>query len=437
MVADLESTEALAVGITSMGPSQRKHEQVNIRLAIVVSHPIQHFVPFYRRLAVEQGIQLCVFFMSDFSVKTFFDLEMATHIEWKMDLLAGYQYKFLAEAGQISEPTPRQLNNPSISRELSEFSPDVVLTYGYNQITQLRVLWWCQRNRVPIMMISDSTLQRHRYTYRRLMKWAVLPRLLSRYSAFLTVGDSNELYLRSYGAPVAKLFRSPFTIDEDLYLDARTDRRSLRDQFRRENNIEPKEFVALIVGKLSPRKRPLDVIEAATVLQSSGVGGARIRFVFAGDGVLKEKVEEMSAQRGLCAISLGFVGLDRLPKVYCGADVLVHPAEVDPHPLVMSEATCLGIPIIVSDRVGAIGPGDIARPGENALVYQCGDVSALASAIKCLIEEPDRRTRMSQAALSIWLDQNTARSIHGFLAATRHCLGVQHSSASGLTRSKS
>ena len=44
-----------------------------VRLAIVVTHPIQHFVPFYRALAADPGIDLHVLYGAPIGVKSYFD----------------------------------------------------------------------------------------------------------------------------------------------------------------------------------------------------------------------------------------------------------------------------------------------------------------------------------------------------------------------------
>jgi len=64
------------------------------KLAIVVSHPIQHFVPFYRALAAHSEIDLIVLFASRIGVQPYFDREMNTTITWNMDLLGGYDHIF-------------------------------------------------------------------------------------------------------------------------------------------------------------------------------------------------------------------------------------------------------------------------------------------------------------------------------------------------------
>jgi hypothetical protein len=47
------------------------------RLAIVIYHPIQHFVPFYRAIAKERSIELKVFFCSRIGSETYHDPEMS------------------------------------------------------------------------------------------------------------------------------------------------------------------------------------------------------------------------------------------------------------------------------------------------------------------------------------------------------------------------
>ncbi len=96
------------------------------KLAIVVSHPIQHFVaPFYRALSAEASLNLTVVFASSIGVRPYFDKEMNTTISWEMDLLGGYDHVFLPEADQISSTSTRTVNNPSVGTELARQKPNV------------------------------------------------------------------------------------------------------------------------------------------------------------------------------------------------------------------------------------------------------------------------------------------------------------------------
>ena len=148
-----------------------------------------------------------------------------------------------------------------------------------------------------------------------------------------------------------------------------------------------------------------------------------MRLVFAGDGDQRAALEREAADAGLPVTFLGFVNVDRLPDVYAAADVLVHASASDPHPLVFSESACIGLPIIASDRVGAVGPTDVARAGENTLVYPFGDVGALSEAMSALADDPKRRADMGRASTRIFESQDLAASVKGLRAAISAVLG--------------
>ena len=64
---------------------------------------------------------------------------------------------------------------------------------------------------------------------------------------------------------------------------------------------------------------------------------------------------------------LGFVNQSQLPSVYCAADFFVLPSLFEPFGLVVNEAMLCGLPVAVSDSVGA--RFDLVRPGENGYAY--------------------------------------------------------------------
>ncbi|MHA1569002.1 MAG: glycosyltransferase family 4 protein, partial [Alphaproteobacteria bacterium] len=62
----------------------------DIRLAYLVSHPIQYQVPLLRRIAAEPGLSLTVFFCSDISLTQFQDPGFGHAVGWDIPLLDGY-----------------------------------------------------------------------------------------------------------------------------------------------------------------------------------------------------------------------------------------------------------------------------------------------------------------------------------------------------------
>lgn len=390
------------------------------RLAIIVSHPIQHFVFFYRAIAAQPDIDLAVLYVAPIGIKTYFDREMQTEIAWKGDLLSGYSHKFMEPGKGDHQPSFFVPDATNLAEELDALRPDIVLVYGYAQINAFRALEWCLRSHVPAVMTGDSELLRPRSKLVEFGKRVLLPLVLRHYSAFLGVGDRNEQFWQHYGVPRERIFRSPFTIDEASYRAAHSDRERLRAEARREFGISADATVALFVGKLSARKRPIDLVEATAI--ASRQSGRQVIALLAGNGEEMQALQARVDAEGLPARLAGFVNLDRLPGLFAASDILAHPSAADPHPLVCSEAAIMGLPMVISDRVGAVGPTDIAREGENALVYPVGDVQAMADALSTIAANPHLATRMGERSREIFGELDINRSVSGLRAAMAHAL---------------
>ena len=394
-----------------MSDSYNKYET---KVAVVVSHPIQHFVHFYRGIAALGTVDLKVFFCSSIGIKSYFDKDMGEYIKWADDMTGGYNHEFLIESDAIKSVGFRKVDNPSVSSALDRFKPDAVIVYGYAQMTQLRALGWCIRSRTPALMITDTNAVTKRFAVKAFVRALLLRRLFARVSGFLTVGDQNERALEEMGVPTSKLHRTPFTIDERRYRQAQLERVARRSAIRVAHGIPEDAFVCLFVGKLIPRKRAMD---AARVIRDMATENRQVHLLICGNGPGSEEIDQFVQESGAPITQAGFVNTDKLPDYFCASDILIHPAEHDPHPLICSEAAAIGLPMILSDKVGTIGESDISRPDKNTLVYPCGDLNALRVAIAELSDHPDRFQSMSTQSLRIFEENSLVTSIAGLCSA--------------------
>lgn len=394
-----------------------RNQGKKIRVAIVISHPIQHFVHLYKALAKQDAIQLKVFFASRIGVKPYFDKDMAVEIHWASDLLGGYDHEFLPEADHINETGFRQINNPSIIPVLRKFAPDVVQLHGYAQLTTLRALLWCNLKRIPVLLSADSSLLFRRAAWKQLLKDMLLPWFLRLFHGVISTGDNNTAYFQHYGIKSERIFRCPFTVDEALLGRARNEKPALRDQVRAKYAIADDEIVLLFVGKLASWKRPQDLLDALELAQAKLGLSVKLAAFFAGNGVMRDELEAQAKSKKLRAIFAGFINVDVLPSIYAMADVLVFPSEREAYGLSAREAIFLGLPLVVSDQIGCIGATDAARPGYNALVYPSLNADLLARAIVSLISNPQELKAMAKASLSVAAEMGQDKSVAGFLAA--------------------
>lgn len=394
-----------------------------VRVAIVVSHPIQHFVPLYRLLAKHPRLELHVFFSSRIGIDRYYDPGFGVEFRWETNLLEGYESTFLANAGKIKDVGFWSVYAPDIGRKLDAFRPEVVQVYGYSQLAELQALAWCAMNRVPALLMSDSELLHRRPLLVRTVKRLLLPLIYRTVTGFLTIGDNNESYLRYYGVDQRAMFRSPYPTNDDLFLAVLERSSEVRRETRRCLDIPESAFVALFVGKLIPRKRPGDLLDAVQIAQARS--GARMMALFAGDGELRSSLERRVREQGSDAARFaGFVNQAELPSMYAAADVLAHPAEVDPHPLAVTEGVLMGLPAVVSDRVGSAGASDTVRLNENGFVHPVGNTAALASALERLATDRTLWERMSRESRRIADEMSIQASVRGFVdavnAAVRH-----------------
>ena len=83
-------------------------------------------------------------------------------------------------------------------------------------------------------------------------------------------------------------------------------------------------------------------------------------------------------------------------RVLFRSTVFVLPSRHEPWGLIVNEVMNAARPAIVSDDVGC-GP-DLIADGENGCIYPVGDVSALADAMRRVLETPDHAAAMGQRA---------------------------------------
>lgn len=354
------------------------------RLAIVVSHPIQHFCPMYRCIAADPRVELLVLFAQAGAAPRF-DSGFGQVIKWQDDLLEGFPHKMIAaDAAQLTE---------AVVRELAEFKPEVVYVHGYTLPYLRATMRWAKRSGVPVLMTTDSELRHPRPWHVRLAKRFALPPVLRNVDLFLTVGDENERYYQHYGVGKDRFHRVPFSIDSAYYDKILAEKSQYRETLRRQLAIPPDATAILTVGKMIPRKEHAGLIRAFSAALKQAHAPAVL--LIAGDGPLRPQLEELAKPLGSAVRLLGFIGVQDLPKYYSAADVYVHPSSHDPHPLAISEALYCGLPVVVSDRIGSTGPTDDVRVGVNGWEYRNGDDHALAAILAHLIDHPEVRAKSS------------------------------------------
>jgi glycosyltransferase involved in cell wall biosynthesis len=358
-----------------------------MRLAVVVSHPIQHFCPQYNSWAKSGFCELKVIFETDLGLKPFVDPGFGKQIKWDA-LRLNFDHVFLRKLDEAEKRTSR-----SLQTELRVFKPDAVLHYGYMKEISLNALQWAKANGTKALGFSDAENHSFRPLWKRLLKYFPIKSYLKQLDLILTTGDANEAYYRKYGACDLQFLRCPYPIDMS-YLDQVWDSRHLyRKRIREGYNITDSSLVLSCVGKLVNKKRQADLIACVSILEKYFPD--IVAFVI-GSGPDRADLEKRA--RSLLTgkvIFTDFIQPEEMFEILCATDVYVHASSLEPHSVAVSEAVFLGCPVVISDKCGSYGPTDDVQSGMNGFVYPCGNIQNMADNIRVIASCPELKERFS------------------------------------------
>jgi glycosyltransferase involved in cell wall biosynthesis len=388
------------------GSTKNYRSQAPIRIAIIASHPIQYFAPWFRSLAATPGIVLKVFFCSKLGAEPYYDKQFGREVKWDIPLLEGYDWEVLEARKEIKSQTFWSMDNPKVGRALEMFQPDIVEVNGYAYRTMWRVVVWCNRNMVPVMIYSDSNRTPKRALWKRAAKGICVKQFYRHLDGALSSGDNNRMYHLHYGIPPARIFTGIQPIDCERLVASVGNAVATRREIRQRHGIPEDAFVVVYAGKLIPVKCPLHLLEAILRCAQHGLN---VWGLLVGEGEERQAVEAFIAKHKMDNIVLaGFVNQSSIGKYYAASDVVTLMSRHEPKGQTVPEAGAVGCPAILSDRIGCIGPNDCARPGENALVYPWSDIDAFTNCIVRLYQDRLLQRSMSKAAVRIANSQDIA-----------------------------
>ena len=129
------------------------------RLAIVVSHPIQYYVPLYRRLAQRDDVVIKVFFTWHAGQTAVQDHGFRRLVAWDIPLTEGYDFELVPNiASNPGTHSFSGLRNPNLVARIMAWRADVVHVTGWAWHSHLLALRAFFRLRVPTLFRGDSHL---------------------------------------------------------------------------------------------------------------------------------------------------------------------------------------------------------------------------------------------------------------------------------------
>jgi glycosyltransferase involved in cell wall biosynthesis len=352
-----------------------------VRVAFVSPEPTPYRAPLLDRIAALPDVELTVIY----AAQTVASRQWNLVLDHKAVFLRGVAVPGARRVVRHDYPI-----TPSIFDALRSAQPDVVVVSGWSTFASQAALFWCRLRRIPYVLLVESHDAGPKAGWRRQVKTTVVPPILRSASAVLVVGSLARDSVTALGADPARVRVFANTIDVPAWTeraDALTARRSELRAALGLNEV----VVVLSVARLAPEKGLDVLLRAATA--------AGVRAILVGSGPERARLESIAGD----AIFTGELPNDRVAEAYAAADVFALVSAHEPWGVVVNEAAASGLPLVLSDRVGAAA--DLLRDGENGVRVPFGDAAATADALRLLAVDPDLRRRYgarSRELVSAW-----------------------------------
>jgi glycosyltransferase involved in cell wall biosynthesis len=354
-----------------------------VRVAVVSPEPTPYRAPLFDRIAERGDLDLTVVYAAE----TVAGRHWSVALQHEAVFLDGPRLPGAARVLRHDYPV-----TPGIFGALRSARPDVVVVSGWSTFASQAALAWCRARRVPYVLLVESHDVGPRAGWRRAVKGAVVPRLIAGARSFLAVGSLARDSLIARGAPPERIRFFANTIDVERWVE-----RAARTTPRPHDDV-----VVLSVGRL--------VGEKAFDVLGSACAEAGVRLVLAGDGPERRRLEPF-------ATVLGDVREEELAQEYVDADVFALLSRHETWGVVVNEAAASGLPLVLSDRVGAAD--DLLRDGENGFLVPADDVAAAAGALRTLAADADLRRLMGERSRERVRAWDYDASVDAFVAAVR------------------
>ncbi len=210
--------------------------------------------------------------------------------------------------------------------------------------------------------------------------------LARRASAFICVSEYVKKRAIEFGFPAEKCHVLYMGIPLGVFKEAKA-ARSVNDPIH-----------LFAAGRLVPFKGHEKLIEAVSIVQKAGY---HVSLEIAGDGPLRSSLEEKAAQmlhnykfHGAVSYAKMMVMM-RNSDIFCHTSMHMENGQTEAFGLVVAEAQWAGVPVVAFDSGGV---PEAMQKDITGILCKEGDVHEFAKAIISLIEDPDKRNAMADAA---------------------------------------
>jgi len=236
-------------------------------------------------------------------------------------------------------------------------------------------------------------------------------------AAVVVYGNHVKRFLIQNGVKENQIFLAPQAVDNDAYsvnVSEQEKKKLINDL-----GIKPNDKVILCIGRLVKSKGIYELIQAFSDMEDK----TNLILLIVGTGPEREGLIRYSADLGIShqIKFINYIKTNQTVPYYAISYISVlnsftTPTMKEPWGLTINEGFNQGVPVIVSDAVGAAADGFV-KDGFNGMVIPENDLFSLTKALECITSDEKLRDEMGQNARETVRNQDYERMASGFLQA--------------------
>lgn len=275
-------------------------------------------------------------------------------------------------------------------KEILDGNPDVIVLYGYQDLTNIIVALLSKLRNIPYIICAEVSYVWNQSTLAKAT--SPLVKYLLRNASVLVAGSySCAKYFESQGVEEQKIVIVP-TFAQYCEISSMVDAQGSEISFLRKELGLKDKFVLLFVGRLVAYKGIEELLLAMKEVWESRSNAV---LVVIGTGPMKEFISKHARLSPGRILQFESVDYRTLLRLYAIADVHVMPSWHEAYGLVCGEALASGTPSIVTNTSGC---SDLIIDGVNGILIEPREHRSLSRAILSLSQNPDLVHRLKSNA---------------------------------------
>lgn len=312
--------------------------------------------------------------------------------------LSSHKYPYILLSNKSLNSIPASMRVLQIITQIINSKATIVVIPGYADIAYWFALLSAKLMGKKCIISFDSTESDRP---RRVILEVLKKMFVRCFDMGFCYGSMSNKYLSKLGMAQKRIIVRCQATDHVTIKSIHQEAYSGRSNTIRQHGFSRHNFV--YVGRLSREKNIKTLLFAFAELKKRVSESKDWGMLIVGTGPDAEELASVISENNIMGVHmLGGMSWKEVPKFLALSDVLVLPSYSEPWGLVVNEAMCCGMPVIVSNKCGAAH--DIVVNGQNGFIFDPSDQADLADKMSYFILNSDRIADMGSCSMEIIAD---------------------------------